>query len=52
MRMEHDADPYRPGDHRTGIERLVSTALGYLGSRTSEHWLMFIAGLVIGLAVG
>jgi hypothetical protein len=52
MRMDHHADPYRSGDHRTGFERFVSAAFGYLHSRSSEHWLMFLAGLVIGLAVG
>lgn len=37
---------------RTGFERIAEHALGYLRSRTADHWLMFLAGLVIGLMVG
>jgi hypothetical protein len=39
-------------DQRTGFERLAEQALGYLRSRTADHWLMFIAGLAIGLIIG
>ena len=30
----------------------ASRLLGYLRSRTVDHWLMFLAGLVIGLIIG
>jgi hypothetical protein len=43
---------YGAPDQRTGFERLTEQALGYLRSRTAEHWLMFLAGLAIGLIVG
>ena len=39
-------------DQRGGFERVASDAMGYLRSRRSEHWLMFLAGLVIGLILG
>jgi hypothetical protein len=39
-------------DQRNGFERLGEQALGYLRSRSVDHWLMFLAGLVIGLIVG
>jgi hypothetical protein len=37
---------------RSAFERLGEQALGYLRSRTADHWLMFLAGLVVGLIVG
>ena len=37
---------------RTGFERLTEQAMAYLRSRTADHWLMFAAGLVVGLIVG
>jgi hypothetical protein len=43
---------YRGSNDRAGVERIASDALGYLRSRRSEHWLMFLAGLVIGLTLG
>jgi hypothetical protein len=52
MRIDERAGGYGRGDHRTGLERLAGAALAYLGSRSSEHWLMFLAGLVIGLFLG
>ena len=52
MRMDDRADLYGRRDHRTGFERLASNALEYLRSRSSEHWLMFAVGLVIGLFLG
>ena len=49
MRMDDRTDLY--GRHRSsnGFERLASSALDYLRSRSSDHWLMFVAGLAIGL---
>jgi hypothetical protein len=52
MRMDYRADPYGYRDHRTAFERLAARALDYLRSRSSEHWLMFFAGLVVGLLLG
>jgi hypothetical protein len=52
MRMDDRADLYGRHDHRTGFERLASSGLDYLRSRSSEHWLMFAVGLVIGLFLG
>lgn len=37
---------------RTGFERAFEQALGWLRRRTTEEWLMFAAGLVIGLMIG
>jgi hypothetical protein len=52
MRSDERADFYGRRDHRAGYERLASAALDYLRSRSSEHWLMFLAGLMIGLFLG
>jgi hypothetical protein len=52
MRMDDRADLYGRRDHRSGFERLASSALDYLRSRSAEHWLMFFAGLVVGLFLG
>ncbi|MCC2662775.1 MAG: hypothetical protein K0R41_1745 [Geminicoccaceae bacterium] len=37
---------------RTGFERVSERAMDYLRSRTADHWLMFAAGLVVGMIVG
>jgi hypothetical protein len=52
MRIDDRADPYGRRDDRTAFERVASDALGYVRSRRSEHWLMFFAGLVVGLILG
>jgi hypothetical protein len=52
MRMDDRTDVYGRQDHRTSFERLASGALDYLRSRSSNHWLMFLVGLVIGLFLG
>jgi hypothetical protein len=52
MRMDYRTDPYGRRDDRTVFERLAASALDYLRSRSSEHWLMFCAGLMIGLWLG
>ena len=36
---------------RTMFERSAEHALAYLRSRTADHWLMFLAGLVAGLII-
>jgi hypothetical protein len=50
--MHESMRGYGGPDQRTGFERLGEQALGYLRSRSVDHWLMFLAGLVIGLIVG
>ena len=52
MRMDDRADLYGRTCHRTAFERLAGSALDYLRSRRTEHWLMFCAGLAIGLLLG
>jgi hypothetical protein len=39
-------------DQRSAFERTAERFLGYLRSRTADHWLMFAAGVVLGLMVG
>jgi hypothetical protein len=50
--MHESMRGYGGPDQRNGFERLGEQALGYLRSRSVDHWLMFLAGLVIGLIVG
>ena len=52
MHTDDRAGWYGPRDHRATFQRLASSALDYLRSRSSEHWLMFCAGLVVGLMLG
>jgi hypothetical protein len=42
---------YGDRNGRTTFERVAERALSYLRSRTADHWLMFLAGLVIGLII-
>jgi hypothetical protein len=42
---------YGDRNGRTAFERVAERALSYLRSRTADHWLMFLAGLVIGLII-
>ncbi len=37
---------------RGNLERVLERVRGYLATRTADHWIMFLAGLVIGLIVG
>lgn len=37
---------------RNGFSHLMDRFIAYVGSRTGEHWIMFIAGLVAGLILG
>ncbi len=39
----------RTGTTRENLERAGGRLLDYLRSRTAEHWIMFVAGLVAGL---
>ena len=42
---------YGGPDQRTGFERIGEQVLTYLRGRTVDHWLMFLAGLVIGMVI-
>lgn len=48
-RSEFDRDPYRRAD---GFERAGGRVLEFLRSRSADHWLMFLAGVVVGMIVG
>ena len=49
--MDTDSRSY-PDTRESGWERVGERLLDYLRTRTSEHWLMFFAGLGIGLLLG
>ena len=50
-RSEFDRDPYgRSG--RDGFERAGGRVLEFLRSRSADHWIMFLAGVVVGMIVG
>ena len=38
----------RAGSRRQGFDRWAERTRFYLKTRTVDHWLMFVAGLVIG----
>jgi hypothetical protein len=42
---------YGSNGGRTGFERIAERGLAFLRSRTADHWLMFLAGLVTGLII-
>ena len=44
--------PYGHDTGRSGLERGAEQAVAYLRSRSADHWLMFVAGIVIGLILG
>ena len=50
--MHHSMHDDGSRGSRTAFERMTAQALAYLRSRTADHWLMFAAGLVLGLMVG
>ena len=43
---------YGGRETRTGFERAAEQVLNYLRGRTADQWLMFLAGLVLGLMIG
>jgi hypothetical protein len=49
--MQHSMHDYGSNGGRTGFERIAERGLAFLRSRTADHWLMFLAGLVIGLII-
>ncbi len=51
--MHHDTRLDRnDGAARTTAERLFDQFTAYLRTRTTDHWLMFLAGLIIGVWIG
>lgn len=50
--MNHGYDTYGRREHRAGFDRAAGQFLDYLRSRTADHWIMFLAGLVIGSLLG
>ena len=50
--MDDSMRGYDRASARTGFERLADQTMTYLRSRTADHWLMFLAGLVVGLIAG
>jgi hypothetical protein len=51
---DYERAPYRDrADYgRDGFERLGSRLIEFLRSRTADQWLMFLAGVVVGMVVG
>jgi hypothetical protein len=49
-RSEFDRDPY--GRRTDGFERVGGRVLEFLRSRGADHWIMFLAGVVIGMIFG
>lgn len=45
-----DADPRHGGGR--GLPRFAEASLAYLRSRTTDHWIMFVAGVVLGTLLG
>ena len=50
--MHHTSDSFPRNDHSSLLGRLGEQALAYLQTRTAEHWIMFLAGIIIGLILG
>jgi hypothetical protein len=51
-RSEFDRDPYGRAGRSDGFERAGGRILEFLRSRSADHWIMFLAGIVIGMIVG
>ena len=37
---------------REDLQRLVDRVAGYLRSRSKEEWMIFLAGVILGLILG
>jgi hypothetical protein len=51
-RSEFDRDPYHRAGRTDGFERAGSRIVDFLRSRTADHWIMFLAGIMVGMIVG
>jgi len=40
------------GGERSALERMSERVRDYLSSRSADHWIMFLAGVIVGLIVG
>ena len=49
-RSDFDRDPY--AGRSDGFNRAGSRILDFLRSRSADHWVMFLAGVVVGMIVG
>jgi hypothetical protein len=49
---DFDRDRYDRGRPADGFERAGSRVLEFLRSRTADQWIMFLAGVVVGMIVG
>ncbi|HET6521946.1 MAG TPA: hypothetical protein VFG47_19315 [Geminicoccaceae bacterium] len=50
--MHPDSRFDRTAAPRTTAERLLDQFTAYLRGRTADHWLMFLAGLILGVVLG
>jgi hypothetical protein len=53
-RWNDTSESHAPGSARSnpGFERWIARARRYLLSRTADQWLMFLAGLLLGVLIG
>ena len=49
---DFDRDPYYRNGRSDVFERAGERILEFLRSRTADHWLMFVAGILVGMLVG
>ena len=50
--MQHARHHFDHHDRPTGWGRLGEKAWSFVQTRTAEHWVMFLAGIVVGLILG
>ena len=50
--MQHARHHFDHDDRPTAWSRLGEKGLSFLQTRTAEHWVMFLAGIVVGLILG
>jgi hypothetical protein len=51
-RSDFDRDPYRYAGRSDGFNRAGSRILDFLRSRSADHWVMFLVGVVVGIIIG
>ena len=51
-KMERTMKDDFPRSERSGFARLGQWLADYVRSRQTDHWIMFLAGLAIGLLLG
>lgn len=50
--QQYERRDFHEGGPREGIERLGNTVVEFLRNRTADQWLMFLAGIVVGMILG